>query len=122
MYKTYKMHGLALKYRGCICTIDALANREIEAVQTFPPEAVPARARLVNLIKHTLKASYDKITDMLDPAREDKGRPLVVHYVLTVPAGWDELAKAVMRRAAVQAGSCDVFGDVLEKGSHAHII
>ena len=49
----------------------------------------------------------DRITAMLTDARADKaarGGTFIVHYVLTVPAGWDELGKSIMRRAAEQAG------------------
>ena len=80
----------------------------MEADVTFPYGAAPAKAKLVSLIAHSLRASLDRITEMTAGARTDKaargGGPLIMHYVITVPAGWDELAKAVMRRAAEQAG------------------
>ena len=108
LYKTFKL-GLAIKQRdeSTRWTVDTLSNRLMEAEVTFPREAPPAKAKLVDLIKHSLKAAFDRITTLLTDARADKaarGGTFIVHYVLTVPAGWDELAKSVMRRAAEQAG------------------
>ena len=91
-------------------TVDLLSNRLMAAVVTFPHGAPPAKAKLVDLMMHTLKAAYDQITAMLVKAQEDKaarGGTLIVHYVLTVPADWDELAKGVMRRAAELAGELE---------------
>ena len=80
----------------------------MEAEATFPRGDAPAKAKLVDLIMHSLKACSDRIDAIVAHARTDKaargGGAFVIHYVLTVPAGWDELAKSVMRRAAVLAG------------------
>ena len=94
----------------------------MEAEVTFPRGAAPAKAKLVDLIKHSLKAAFDRITAMLTDARADKaarGGTFIVHYVLTVPAGWDELAKSVMRRAAEQAGE---DGGILVPGCCSQLI
>ena len=108
LYKTYKL-GLALKNRGphTRWTVNTLSDRLMDAEVTFPRGAPPAKAKLVDLIHLTLKAAYDRICAILAHARDDKvraGGTFVVQYVLTVPAGWDQLAKAVMRRAAERAG------------------
>ena len=109
LYRVFKL-GLALKNRTPhVCwTVDSLGDRLMEADVTFPYGAAPAKAKLVSLIAHSLRASLERITEMTAGARTDKaargGGLLIMHYVITVPAGWDELAKAVMRRAAEQAG------------------
>ena len=106
LYKTFKL-GLSLEKRGTIRTVDALANKMVAATATLPKDAPAASARLVDLITLALKAALDRISSMLAHAQMDKaarGEAFVVHYVLTVPAGWDDIAKAVMRRAAESAG------------------
>ena len=106
LYKTFKL-GLSLEKRGAIRTVDALASKMIVATATFPKGVPAASARLVDLITHVLRAALGRITSMLAHAKAGKaacGEAFVVHYVLTVPAGWDDIAKVVMRRAAVSAG------------------
>ena len=88
-------------------TADALACRLVEAVTTFPKGAPPAKAKIVDLIMHSFRAAFDRIREML---REQRGRrsrgggDLRVRYVLSVPAGWDDVAMKVMLQAAERAG------------------
>ena len=89
-------------------TADDLARRLVEAVETFPKGAPPAKAKIVDLIMHLLRAALVRICEMLRHCqarcRARGSGDLRVLYVLSVPAGWDDVAMKVMLQAAERAG------------------
>lgn len=107
LFTNFKL-GLTLESRGDIRTVAALEGRLIPATASFPRGSEEARVPLGTLITHTLRLALTAIASILADARADKiarGGTFVVDYVVTVPGGWDELAKSVMRAAAVRAGA-----------------
>ena len=79
---------------------DALANHYVDAAATFPRDAPPTKAKLVELVVHLFKDAIVRIKSML----EVTGGAIIEQYILALPADWVEFAVDVVRKAATQAG------------------
>lgn len=87
-------------------SVDDLANRMIESLETSPPGSPAERTRLVDLCTIILRDCMRSINSQLAFYQAGHTTPLKVHYVITVPTIWDEMSRAVMRKAATAAGTC----------------
>ena len=82
-------------------SVEALADAWVEADAALPHDRPVARAPLVELMSHALRAAHRRITDVLSVARDDKiarGRgPLRVRYAVTTLSAARHLCAAPWR-------------------------